>query len=139
MLLIKPLAVAFAALLAALRRSSLYGAVRRKEKRPFSMSNSMQPVSGSALVCWQIAGQHLSIPHGFSLLVSSQLAVHFCLQTREKGSRLLGRPPRFVNYLYMPLLNNSPPNLHRLIARAHLPAFSLPAPSAPAPPQRIFR
>ena len=27
----------------------------------------------------------------------------------------------------------------RLIAREHLPAFSLPAPSAPAPPQRIFR
>ena len=41
---------------AASRRSSLYGAVRRKEKRPFSISNSMQPVSGSASVCWQIAG-----------------------------------------------------------------------------------
>ena len=38
---------------AASRRSSLYGAVRRKEKRPFSMSNSMQPVSGSASVCIQ--------------------------------------------------------------------------------------
>ena len=50
------LAAAFAALLAALRRSSLYGAVRRKENRPFSTSNSIQPVSGSASVCWQIAG-----------------------------------------------------------------------------------
>ena len=40
---------AFAALLAALRRSSLYGVVRRKEKRPFVISNSMQPVSGSFL------------------------------------------------------------------------------------------
>lgn len=40
----------FAASLAARRRSSLYGAVRRKEKRPFAISNSMQPVSGSASV-----------------------------------------------------------------------------------------
>ena len=32
------------------RRSSLYGAVRRKEKRPLRISNSMQPVSGSASV-----------------------------------------------------------------------------------------
>ena len=36
--------------LAALRRSSLYGAVSRKEKRPFSISNSLQPVSGSTSV-----------------------------------------------------------------------------------------
>ena len=50
------LVVAFAVLLAALQRSSLYEAVRRKESRPFSMSTSIQPVSGSALVCWQIAG-----------------------------------------------------------------------------------
>ena len=35
---------------AASRRSSLYGAVRRKEKRPLRISNSMQPVSGSASV-----------------------------------------------------------------------------------------
>ena len=41
---------AFAALLATLRRSSLYGVVRRKEKRPFVISNSMQPVSGSVSV-----------------------------------------------------------------------------------------
>ncbi len=41
---------AFASLLAASRRSSLYGAVRRKEKLPFASSNSMQPVSGSASV-----------------------------------------------------------------------------------------
>ena len=44
-LCVRLLAAAFAASLAAFRRSSLYGAVRRKEKRPFSMSNSMQPVS----------------------------------------------------------------------------------------------
>ena len=37
----------FAASLAAQRPSSLYGAVSRKEKRPFSISNSLQPVSGS--------------------------------------------------------------------------------------------
>ena len=37
-------------LLAAFLRSSLYGAVRRKEKRPFAISNSMQPVSGSASI-----------------------------------------------------------------------------------------
>jgi hypothetical protein len=48
----RSLALAFAASLAALRRSSLYGAVRRKEKRPFAISNSMQPVSGSVSV-WQ--------------------------------------------------------------------------------------
>ena len=35
---------------AASRRSSLYGAVRRKEKRPFAISNSMQPVSWSVSV-----------------------------------------------------------------------------------------
>ena len=46
----------FAALLADLRRSSLYGAVSRKEKRPLWITNSMQPVSGSVSVCWQIAG-----------------------------------------------------------------------------------
>ena len=41
----------FAATLAALRRSSLYGAVSRKENRPLRISNSMQPVSGSAPDC----------------------------------------------------------------------------------------
>ena len=41
----------FAATLAALRRSSLYGAVSRKENRPLRISNSMQPVSGSASDC----------------------------------------------------------------------------------------
>ena len=40
----------FAASLATLRRSSLYGAVSRKENRPLRISNSMQPVSGSASV-----------------------------------------------------------------------------------------
>ena len=41
----------FAATLAALRRSALYGAVSRKENRPLRISNSMQPVSGSAPDC----------------------------------------------------------------------------------------
>ena len=40
----------FAASLAAQRRSALYGAVGRKENRPLRISNSMQPVSGSACV-----------------------------------------------------------------------------------------
>ena len=53
---VRLLALAFAASLAVLRRSSLYGTVRRKEMRSFSISNSLQPVSGSASVCWQIAG-----------------------------------------------------------------------------------
>ena len=47
---LKPFYSFFAASLAALRRSSLYGAVSRKEKRPFSISNSLQPVSGSTSV-----------------------------------------------------------------------------------------
>lgn len=41
---------------AASRRSSLYGAVRRKEKRPFAISNSMQPVSGSVSVLQHSSG-----------------------------------------------------------------------------------
>ena len=53
---------AFAALLAALRRFSLYGAVRRKEKRPFAISNSMQPVSSSASVWRHSSG----VPSGIS-------------------------------------------------------------------------
>ena len=44
---LKPFYSFFAASLAARFRSSLYGAVSRKEKRPFSISNSLQPVSGS--------------------------------------------------------------------------------------------
>jgi hypothetical protein len=47
---------AFAALLAALRRFSLYGAVRRKEKRPFAISNSLQPVSESVSVWRHLSG-----------------------------------------------------------------------------------
>ena len=47
---LKPFYSFFAASLAALRRSALYGAVSRKENRPLRISNSMQPVSGSALV-----------------------------------------------------------------------------------------
>ena len=38
----------FAASLAFRFRFSLYGAVRRKDKRPLRMVNSIQPVSGSA-------------------------------------------------------------------------------------------
>jgi len=53
---LKPFYSFFAASLAALRRSSLYGAVSRKEKRPFSISNSLQPVSGSTSVSLQTAG-----------------------------------------------------------------------------------
>ena len=53
---LKPFYSFFAASLAALRRSSLYGAVSRKEKRPFSISNSLQPVSGSTPVSLQTAG-----------------------------------------------------------------------------------
>ena len=45
-----PTPFCFACLLAALRRSALYGAVSRKENRPLRISNSMQPVSGSASV-----------------------------------------------------------------------------------------
>ena len=93
MLLIKPLMVAFAASLTALWRSSLYGAVRRKERRPFSTSNSMQPVSGSATVCMSkptsmICGELYS---GFSLMILAAIGymplaadsviyanVHFC-------------------------------------------------------------
>lgn len=52
---LKPFYSFFAASLAALRRSSLYGAVSRKEKRPFSISNSLQPVSGSTSVSLQTA------------------------------------------------------------------------------------
>ena len=44
--------------LAASRRSSLYGAVSRKEKRPFAISNSMQPVSGSASVLQHSSAYH---------------------------------------------------------------------------------
>ena len=39
-----------------MRRSSLYGAVSRNEKRPFSISNSFQPVSWSTSVSLQTAG-----------------------------------------------------------------------------------
>jgi len=39
---LKPFYSFFAASLATLRRSSLYGTVSRKEKRPFSISNSLQ-------------------------------------------------------------------------------------------------
>ena len=53
---LKPLYSFFAASLAALRRSSLYGAVSRNEKRPFSISNSLQPVSWSTSVSLQTAG-----------------------------------------------------------------------------------
>ena len=57
MLLPMPFALLFfAASLAALRRSALYGAVGRKEKRPLRISNSMQPVSASSSVSLQIAG-----------------------------------------------------------------------------------
>ncbi len=57
---LKPFYSFFAATLAALRRSSLYGAVSRKEKRPFSISNSLQPVSWSTSVSLQTAG---CLPH----------------------------------------------------------------------------
>ena len=53
---LKPFYSFFAASLAALRHSSLYGAVSRKEKRPFSISNSLQPVSESTSVSLQTAG-----------------------------------------------------------------------------------
>ncbi len=53
---LKPFYSFFAASLAALRRSSPYGAVSGKEKRPFSISNFLQPVSGSTSVSLQTAG-----------------------------------------------------------------------------------
>ena len=46
---------------AASRRSSLYGAVRRKEKRPFAISNSMQPVSGVCVSLTALVGVLLGI------------------------------------------------------------------------------
>ena len=76
---------AFAALLAALRRSSLYGVVRRKEKRPFVISNSMQPISGSFL-------RLLTVKHSLAHILRFLLPVPY-----KRSSALLHADTLFLH------------------------------------------
>ena len=77
----------FAALLAAFLRSSLYGAVRRKEKRPFAISNSMQPVSGVCVSLTALVGVLLGI--------SGKPLFEVGVVGADKGDRKKSLPPLF--------------------------------------------
>ena len=98
--------------LAVCLRSSLYGAFRRKEKRPFSISNSLQPVSGSTSVSLQTAG---------CLRLQSIVAVRWMLIKILSGVISVEAIIRKLFFFFVPLFQHSdiiqnlcrPPNWER--------------------------